>query len=58
LQANTSLSAPGGWTYLPPPYSTNSTNCYFVEPLSPGNKFYRLSQMPAASIVIQQTHPK
>jgi len=58
LQATPSLSATCVWTYLPPPYPTDGTNCYLIERILPGNRFYRLYQLPAASIVIQQTNPK
>ena len=43
LQATTNL-VPGGsvWMELPPPYATNATSLYFVEPAPAGNQFYRL----------------
>jgi hypothetical protein len=56
LEATTNLSAPCVWTYIPPPYPANSTNCYFIEPLLPGNKFYRLYQAAPVSIVFQGTN--
>jgi hypothetical protein len=43
LQAATSLVAPGSiWMEIPPPYTTNTTSLYRVEPMPLGNKFYRL----------------
>lgn len=30
------------WTQVPPPYQTNATDCYVIEPSPSGNKFYRL----------------
>jgi hypothetical protein len=43
LHATTNLVTSGSvWTEIPPPYSTNGTDAYHVEPLPPGKKFYRL----------------
>ncbi len=43
LQATTKLVASGSlWTELTPPYATNATSLYFVEPTPVGNQFYRL----------------
>jgi hypothetical protein len=43
LQASANLStSPIAWTDLAPPYRTNATSLYFVDPLPTGNKFYRL----------------
>jgi hypothetical protein len=43
LQAATNLNqGSGGWTTRPPPYATNATSFYFVEPVPRGNQFYRL----------------
>lgn len=43
LQATSELVTAGsGWTALPPPYTTNATSLYFVEPVPVGNKYYRL----------------
>ena len=45
LQATTNLVTTGSvWTPLPPPYATNATSLYIVEPLPVGNKFYRLQR--------------
>ena len=43
LQATTAL-LPGGsvWTEIPPPYATNATSLYVIEPAPVGNKFFRL----------------
>lgn len=32
------------WTPIPPPYQTNATHYYVVEPNPAGNRFYRLQQ--------------
>jgi hypothetical protein len=53
LEATTDLSPPCVWTIIPPPYPADGTNCFFSEPILPGKKFYRLSQVPATSSVIQ-----
>ena len=43
LQATTNLVTNGSvWTELPPPYATNVTSLYFVEPWPVGNQFFRL----------------
>jgi hypothetical protein len=43
LQATTNLAAtPGVWTDIAPPYQTNTTSLYHIEPSPTGNKFYRL----------------
>lgn len=43
LQATTSLSTtPIRWVEIPPPYTVVSTNLVCIEPLPPGNRFYRL----------------
>ena len=43
LQATTNLAAkPILWTEIGPPYLSNSTDLYFVEPLPVGQKYYRL----------------
>ena len=43
LQATTQLVAGGSvWIEIPPPYSTNATSLFCVEPAPVGNKFYRL----------------
>ena len=43
LHATTNLVAGNSvWTEIPPPYSTNATDAYHVEPLPAGKKFYRL----------------
>jgi hypothetical protein len=43
LQATTALLAGGSvWTEIPPPYATNATSLYVIEPAPVGNKFYRL----------------
>jgi hypothetical protein len=43
LQATTNLLITGSvWTEIPPPYSTDATSLYFVEPTPTGSKFYRL----------------
>jgi hypothetical protein len=43
LQATSNLVTSGSvWTEIAPPYATNATSLYFVEPTPAGNKFYRL----------------
>ena len=43
LHATTNLVTAGSaWVEIPPPYATNGTSLYFVEPTPAGNKFYRL----------------
>jgi hypothetical protein len=43
LHTTTNLVIGGSvWTEIPPPYATNGTNLYFVEPTPVANKFYRL----------------
>jgi hypothetical protein len=43
LHATTDLGAtPVVWTELPPPYPTNLTESWFVEPVPVGTKFFRL----------------
>jgi hypothetical protein len=43
LHATANLVTTGSvWTEIPPPYPTNGTSLYFVEPMPSGNRFYRL----------------
>ncbi len=43
LQAAAGLgAAPILWTEIPPPYSSNRTDCLFIEPASADQRFYRL----------------
>ncbi len=43
LQATTNLAAtPCVWREIEPPYHTNATDLYCVEPCSPGQTYYRL----------------
>ncbi len=35
-------TVPAQWAEIPPPYSVVGTNCSVVQPLPPGNRFYRL----------------
>jgi hypothetical protein len=43
LQATTNLSAtPCVWSEIEPPYPTNATDLYYVEPMPAGQKYYRL----------------
>lgn len=43
LQSATNLSAaPAAWTNISPPYPTDGENCYVIEPVLAGKKFYRL----------------
>lgn len=43
LHATTNVVTSGSvWTEIPPPYATNATSLYFVEPTPAGNKFYQL----------------
>jgi hypothetical protein len=45
LHATTNLVTTGStWTEIPPPYATNATSLYYIEPTPVGNKFYRLHQ--------------
>jgi hypothetical protein len=45
LQCTTNLAAtPGVWTDIAPPYQTNTTSLYHIEPSPTGNKFYRLKK--------------
>lgn len=45
LQSTTDLvPASGVWLDHPPPYQTNSTDLYYVEPMPTGKKFYRLKK--------------
>jgi hypothetical protein len=45
LQATANLVSAGpGWVDLLPPYQTNATNLYFIEPSPAGNKFYPLTK--------------
>jgi hypothetical protein len=47
LQTTTNLAAkPIVWATVPPPYQTNATSAYYVEPTPRGNKFYRLFSPP------------
>ncbi len=42
LQATTNLVSTGSvWVDYSPPYQTNATSVYYIEPLPAGNKFYR-----------------
>jgi hypothetical protein len=44
LRSATSLVAGSTWTDISPPYQTNASNLYYVEPVPSGNKFYRLKK--------------
>lgn len=42
LQSTASLAPPVAWTEIPPPYSTSTTNTWFMESSPVGTKIYRL----------------
>ena len=44
LHAKTNLVSGSGWTEIPPPYATNATHRYHIEPPSDPSRFYRLQK--------------
>ncbi len=39
-------SGTGSWTAVAPPYTSNATHYYHLEPTPVGNRFYRLRKVP------------